>query len=198
MDSSYDSKLKEMEAVLQCLVTAPRQKFSQAVWHDVRAVPGLYLIEDKGAIVYIGSAQNLNTRLWQEHYLGRRVRPGGSQLRGVLAKSRKLGTSQEITDYIGQFCSFAVVELDPINKRDLRFLEDYCNAVVRPELIEYDSKNIEWVGERILPNPIQYKCTCCGRPFPSGRQRQPPYHCKTCAEEHRAQGKGPFQVKKPS
>jgi hypothetical protein len=197
MENLFDS-IHKMQTILERLVTAPCRKFSQAEWHDVRAVPGLYFIEDKGAIIYIGSAQNLNTRLWQEHYLGRRVRPGGSQFRGILAKSWKLGTSQKITDYMRKSCSFAVVELDPVNKRDLKFIEDYCNAVVRPELIEYDSKNIEWVGERILSNPIQYKCTCCGRPFLSGRQRRPPYHCKTCAEEHRAQGRGPFQLQKPS
>jgi len=192
MDSSYNSNLKEMETILQRLITTPRMKFAQAVWHDVPAVPGLYLVEENGVILYIGSAQNLNTRVWQEHYLGLQVRQGGSQLRGVLAREQAL-TAQEISDYIRQYCSFAVLILDPIEKRLLKFLEKYCNAVVRPELIEQGSKGVIWVGESVPQNPIQYECVCCGRTFLSGRRRRPPWYCKTCAEEHRAQGTGPFQ-----
>lgn len=194
LNESCRQRISEMEGELAKLLSARFRPFTKENADAIPQAPGIYLIKENDTIVYAGSTQNLKLRLWTEHYLGEQVRKVGSQFRGNLSKQQKLNANQ-LTEYIANRCSFAFLAKDPVKKRDLKFLEDFCNAILRPNLIKYDPDNRVWSAPRKRKHHIIYKCDDCGREFPSGRRRSGLKLCKDCAEKRRREGRGPRQHK---
>ncbi len=193
----YQYRIAEMEKQLVELLSTTYEKFTEVDANVIPEAPGIYLIKENNELVYCGSAQNLRLRLWQEHYLGEQVRMGGSQFRGILCKVYPdLKDGKELTEYISKHCSFAFTKVDPVEKRELKFVEKFFNAVLRPDFIEYGAKGRLWASHQTRTNPIIYNCDDCGKEFQSGRQRSGLKLCKDCAEERRREGRGPVQLKR--
>jgi len=183
-----------MEAELVHLLSAKPVPFASANIDLIPEAPGIYLISEKETIVYCGSAQNLRLRLWKEHYLGEQVRMGGSQFRRILNRVHpELKDNEALTRHIGKHCSFAFLKKDPVEKRELKFLEKFCNSVLRPDFIEYGASGKVWAASQKRAYPIRYICEDCGREFPSGCRRSGPKLCKDCIEKRRREGRGPRQ-----
>jgi DNA-directed RNA polymerase subunit RPC12/RpoP len=197
MTKLYKQRISEMGEQLDKLLSAPFMFFTEGNADAIPEAPGIYLIKEDDKIVYSGSAQNLRLRLWQEHYLGEQVRMGGSQFRGVLSRVYpSLRDNKEITQHIGKHCSFTFIKIDPVEKRELNFIEEFCNSILRPDFIKYGAKGKVWATSRRREPYIIYKCDDCGNEFPSGRQRSGPKFCRNCAEKRRREGRGPRQQRK--
>lgn len=197
LSEPYQQSIVKMQTELAQLLSERVMRFAEDNAEAIPEAPGIYLIEENNRIVYAGSAQNLRLRLWREHYRGEQVRVGGSQFRGILIKVHpNLTDDKELTEHIGQRCSFAFLAKESIEKRDLKFLEDFCNAVLRPDFIKYNAKDKIWGTPQRRAHPIIYNCDDCGKEFPSGRQRSGLKLCKDCAERRRREGRGPIQLLK--
>ena len=199
MNKLYKQRISEMEEQLARLLSAPFMCFTEGEADAIPEAPGIYLIKEDDKIVYSGSAQTLRLRLWYEHYLGEQVRIGGSQFRGILSKVYpNLKDNKEITQHIGKHCSFAFIKIDPIEKRELKFVEEFCNSILRPDFIKYGAKGRVWATTQKTNYPITYNCDDCGKEFPSGRRRSGLKLCRECAEKRRREGRGPVQLKRES
>lgn len=186
----YQQRIVEMKKELDKLLSMPFIRYVEVNADTIPEAPGIYLIKENEKIVYSGSAQNLRLRLWSEHYLGEQVRVGGSQFRGILSKVYpSLESDEELTSYIGEHCAFAFLEIDPVEKRELKFLEDFCNSVLRPDFIKYGAIGKVWATHQRKEKYIVYNCDDCGREFPSGRRRSGPKLCRECAEKRRSEVK---------
>jgi len=197
MTKLYQHRIKEMKEQLAKLTSATYMQFIKVDANAIPEAPGIYLIKENNKIVYSGSAQNLRLRLWREHYLGEQVRIGGSQFRGILSKVYpNLKDNKEITQYIGNHCSFAFISIDPVEKRELKFIEEFCNSVLRPDFIKYGARGRVWATQQKRAHPIIYRCDDCGKEFQSGRKRYGLKLCKDCAEKRRSEGRGTIQLRK--
>ena len=194
LDAKYKQRISQMEAELVQLLSAEFTPFASGNVNAIPESPGIYLIRENETVVYCGSAQNLRLRLWREHYLGEQVRMGGSQFRGVLNRVHpELKDNEALTQHIGTHCSFTFLKKDPVEKRELKFLERFCNSVLRPYFIEYSASGKVWAASQKQTHPIMYNCEDCGREFASGRCRSGLKLCKDCIEKRRREGRGPRQ-----
>jgi len=194
MDAVYRERISQMEAELVQLLSAKFSPFADASVNAIPEAPGIYIIKEYERIVYCGSAQNLRLRLWSEHYLGQQVRMAGSQFRGILSKVHpELSDDEALTQHIARNCSFAFLTKDPIEKRDLKFLEKFCNSVLRPDFVEYGAIGKVWGRVHRQTCPITYACEDCGEEFESGRRRSGPKLCTVCILKRQKEGRGPRQ-----
>lgn len=194
LGAKYKQRISQMQAELVQLLAAEFMPFASENVSAIPEAPGIYLIRENETIVYCGSAQNLRLRLWKEHYLGEQVRMGGSQFRGILNRVHpELKDNEALTQHIGKHCSFAFLEKEPVEKRELKFFEKFCNSVLKPDFIEYGASGKVWAASQRQAYPIMYNCEDCGREFASGRRRSGPKLCKDCIEKRRREGRGPRQ-----
>lgn len=194
MDSVYRERVSQMETELVQLLSSELCLFDDENASSIPEAPGIYVIKEYGRVVYCGSAQNLRLRLWSEHYLGQQVRMGGSQFRGILGKVHpELSDSEALTQHIARNCSFAFLMKNPVEKRDLKFLEKFCNSVLRADFIEYGAIGIVWGQVTRQTRPMEYECEDCGTKIESGRRRSGPKLCAGCILKRRREGRGPRQ-----
>jgi DNA-directed RNA polymerase subunit RPC12/RpoP len=196
----FEQRISEMGKQLSGLLASPVLRFSESESGAIPEAPGIYIIFEDQKLVYLGSAQNLNLRLWHEHYLGEQVRMGGSQLRHVLSVvNLKLVNNEVITEYIKDRCSFAFIKWDQINKRDLKFIEDFFSSVLRPDYIKFGALDKVWEAQKKSEHnkQIVYKCEDCGIEFISHRARTIKL-CSDCAGKRRREGRGSVQLKRKS
>ena len=78
---------------------------------------------------------------------------GGSQFRHVLILAHPtLVDEKAITEHIKNHCSFTFMKWDRIEKRNLKFVEDFFNSVLRPDYVKFGAMGKIWSAQQ----PRQY------------------------------------------